>query len=183
MPLPIGETHDLTRLTLSRARIKLADVACPYFYPTGKSELALWSFPQRLPLGAGYHGHCTASKNGSAEAHLPSEMELKDFCNLGHAGGCGRMPSDRHCDAVRFSRARAAKNESGDRIVLHYVCDLNHAPVEYGQLEYDLRAGSWKVSHPDSRIQRQAECYLAACLENQGQQTANAKKEKSKIND
>jgi len=132
-------------------------VACPYFFPTEKSENLGWQFPQRLPLGAGFCGSCTAT----GEHRTPSESELKDFCNLGYARQCGRIPTDRHSDAVRFAIAK----DGGDRLLLHYSCERDHAPIEHGLLQYDCTAHAWRVAHPDACIQRQAECYVVIYLE------------------
>jgi hypothetical protein len=132
-------------------------VACPYFFPTEKSANIYWAFPRRLPLGAGYCGTCTA---GSRQV-TPGEDELREFCNLGYARQCSRIPADRHSDAVRFSIAK----DGGDRILLHYCCERDHAPIQHGQLQYDCTSQAWPVSHPDLRIQRQAECYVEMYLE------------------
>jgi len=131
-------------------------VACPYFFPTKKSSTILWPFPQRLPLGAGFCGTCTA---GAARS-VPDDAELKDFCNLGYAQ-CTKIPAERPSDALRFAVAKAG----GDRILLHYSSERNHAPVEHGQLQYDCTTRTWPVPHPDICIQRQAECYVVTYLE------------------
>src|SRR6478736_7085140 len=65
-------------------------VACPFFYPTERVSLG-WPFPARLPLGAGFTGACRAG----VEEITPSETELREFCNIGYAGGCCHMPADR----------------------------------------------------------------------------------------
>jgi len=91
----------------------------------------------------------------------PTEIELQEFCNLGYARQCEKLPSDRHADSVRFSVANDAKN----RIRLHYSCEQNHAPVEHGVLEYDCETRSWPVAHHDACIQRQAEVYVETYLE------------------
>ena len=132
-------------------------MACPYFLPREKTWNVAWPFPRRLPLGAGFCGTCTAG----AEPVSPSDQELKDFCNLGYAKGCSRFPADRSADAVRFAIAKHA----ADRIVLQYVSELAHAPVENGTLEYDTVAQQWLVKHANACTQRQAECYVAGYLE------------------
>lgn len=120
----------------------------------------LWSFPQRLPLGAGYCGNCTAGQARS----VPEEAELRDLCNLGYAVQCSRIPADRQLDSVRFAVAR----DGGDRILLHYSCERDHAPVDHGQLQYDCVSRTWPVAHGDANIQRQAECFVATYLERRG---------------
>jgi hypothetical protein len=132
-------------------------VACPYFFPTQKSSNIYWSFPHRLPLGAGFCGTCTAG----GERRQPEDAELRDLCNLGNARECSRLPAERRSDAVRFAVAK----DAGQQIVLHYSCERNHAPVEHGKLQYDCVLKGWKSAHSDDCIQRQAECYIAAYLE------------------
>jgi hypothetical protein len=132
-------------------------VACPYFFPIQKTNEIGWPFPHRLPLGAGFSGCCTAA----SERTTPTDTELKDFCNLGYARGCQKIPATRHSDAVRFAVAR----DGGARILLSYCCERDHAPVEHGQLQYDSETHSWPVAHSDTCLQRQAECYLQNYLE------------------
>ena len=135
-------------------------VACPYFFPTEKSSTVSWAFPQRLPLGAGFCGVCLAD----GERRRPADTELKEFCNLGYATHCEKIPADRASDAVRFSVSK----DSGESILLQYCCERAHAPVENGQLQYDFTTGVWTATHQDACIQRQAECYLITYLERKG---------------
>jgi hypothetical protein len=58
-------------------------------------------------------------------------------------------------------------NDEGDKIMLQYVYERGHAPVEHGQLEYDCTTQRWLVPLGDACAQRQAECYLAGYLERQ----------------
>jgi hypothetical protein len=137
-------------------------VACPFFFPVEKSSAIGWAFPARLPLGAGYCGTCRA---GNAEV-MPSETELRDFCNIGYAnlgysGHCHRMPAVREADCVRF----AVSKDEGPRIAFHFVYEREHEPVRHGIVEYDCVAGEWIVPINDAIVQRQAECYLAGYLE------------------
>lgn len=131
-------------------------MACPYFFPTERIALG-WAFPARLPLGAGFTGTCHAG----AEEIIPSEAELREFCNLGYASGCDRMPAGRCADGLRF----AVANDEGSRIVLHYVCEREHEPMEYGRLEYDCGTQQWSAPLRDPCLLRQAECYVAVHLE------------------
>jgi hypothetical protein len=140
----------------------LAVVACPFFFPTERISIG-WAFPARLPLGAGFTGTCRAA---SAEI-APSETELHDFCNIGYAGGCCRMPADRYVDDVRFALAR----DEDSRIVLHYVSERFHEPVEYGRLEYDCQTQQWVAPLRDLCLQRQAECFVAVYLERRPRKT------------
>jgi len=131
-------------------------VACPFFYPTERSFSIAWSFPQRLPLGAGFCGTCRAK---GAEV-VPDDATIRDFCNLGHAAGCTRLPARRPADSVRF----AVAEDGDDRILLDYVYDREHAPVKHGRLEYNCESRRWIRSLEDACGQRQAECYLALYL-------------------
>ena len=135
-------------------------MACPYFFPTEKNFDIDWAFPHRLPLGTGFSGLCMAGNTRST----PTQTELKEFCNLGYAGQCPKLPAHRHADSVRFSRA-ATNGASKDRLRVYYSCEQNHSPVEHGVLEYDRQTRSWQTTHPDPCIQRQAECYVEAFLE------------------
>jgi hypothetical protein len=132
-------------------------VACPFFFPTERCFTTAWSFPNRLPLGAGFCGTCRAS----GEEIVPDDATLRDSCNLGHAANCNRLPAERRADSVRFAVAEDADN----RIVLAYVYDRDHAAVEHGRLAYDCAARRWVSKLTDGCVQRQAECYLAVYLE------------------
>ncbi|HLY99005.1 MAG TPA: hypothetical protein VKT33_08060 [Candidatus Angelobacter sp.] len=137
-------------------------MACPYFLPSEKCVTIAWAFPRRLPLGAGFCGTCTAGP----EPVVPADAELKDLCNLGYASQCPRIPANRSADAVRFAIAReAGGKEAGGKTVVHYACELAHAPAEHGHLEYDRASRKWMVTHANACIQRQAECCLAGYLE------------------
>jgi hypothetical protein len=134
-------------------------VACPYFFPKERTFAIGWQFPQRLPLGGGFCGTCRAR----AEEFVPDDATLKDFCNLGHADGCPRMPlrKERRADSLRF----AVASDADGKIVLHYAYDQGHAPLEYGRLEYNCSGRRWKAKLNDACAQRQAECYLSLYLQ------------------
>ncbi len=133
-------------------------MACPYFIPTEKFAEAAWPHRTRLPLGDGWRGLCTASGH---EQVIPSDHELRQFCNLGYAAQCQRLPAQRRFDAVRFSVAR----DRDQRIHLYYVLEAAHRPGAHGLLEYDAAVGRWAVTHPDPRIQAMAACYLDSYFE------------------
>jgi len=135
-------------------------VACPFFMPEERFD-SDWLFPQRLPLGAGWTGTCTAPGH---EGVRPSEEELTSGWNLGYAKGCSRLPAERDGDAVRF-----ALGEERDGI-LHvlFACEREHLPAGHGELLYDAATGSWLQSHEDARVQRMAECYVRAQRERRG---------------
>lgn len=132
-------------------------LACPFFMPTHKSEEGAWLHPSRLPLGAGWRGHCSAPGH---EGEEPSSAELTEGCNLGYAVSCSRMPAKRSCDAVRFSVTR----DLGSEITFCFVTEQSHLPVAHGCVTYDFASRRWTCVHPDERIQRMAECYLDAYL-------------------
>lgn len=132
-------------------------LACPFFMPVQKLEGA-WLHPARLPLGAGWEGHCSAPGH---EGTLPSGEELHEFCNMGYAAKCSRLPVDRDCDAVRFSVAR----DQGSRLQVWFICESAHRPSKHGTLEYDLSHAAWTSSHSDPRIQKMLECYVQSYLQ------------------
>jgi hypothetical protein len=127
-------------------------LACPYFVPREILNDGSWPHPSRLPLGAGWRGSCCASKREIA----PSDAQLREFCNLGYAAACPHLPVEREWDAVRFSVASVGC----EQVTFCYVCELGHAPVEHGNLAFDLRRETWVNVHLDSRVQRLADCYL-----------------------
>jgi len=49
-------------------------------------------------------------------------------------------------------------------LVLQYVCERNHRPVNHGDLEFDLSRATWLREHDDPRIQKMAECFLESYL-------------------
>ena len=132
-------------------------MACPFFIPTNKLDDGAWIHPSRLPLGAGWHGHCGAPGH---EGIQPSDEELHRLCNLGYASSCPRLPVERFSDAVRFSLAR----DCGSQLHVWFVLESAHRPAGHGSLEYDVSRGQWLSSHPDPRIQKMADCYLQSYL-------------------
>ena len=105
-------------------------MACPFFVPLTILNDGSWPHPSRLPLGAGWTGNCRAS----GEELPASDEHAREFCNLGYATNCPHLPQHRDWDAVRFSVARASENQ----ITIHFVCELDHAPIEHGKLTFDL---------------------------------------------
>ncbi len=131
-------------------------MACPYFMPTEKIDDAGWLHPSRLPLGGGWKGRCTAPGH---ENEIPSDQQIHECCNLGYASACEFRPKECEFDSVRF----AVMKETEDRIVVCYACEREHRPAAHGYVEYD-KVGHWWRPHSDARIQKMAECYLAAYL-------------------
>jgi hypothetical protein len=145
-------------------------VACPFFYPTEKNYSAGWPFPARLPLGAGFCGTCRAG----GEEFVPEDAALRDFCNLGYAAGCSRLPAERVVDCVRFCVSKSdrdSENSGEDRIVLQYVVERDHLPVHHGVVEYDGKRQRWLSQLDDACLQRQAEVYLGTYLERRPRRT------------
>ena len=132
-------------------------MACPFFLPTEKVEGGTWLHSSRLPLGAGWTGQCSAPGH---EGATPTDAELRDFCNMGYAAGCTRLPQERPCDAVRFSVAR----DNGSELFLWFVCETGHRPTQHGTLQYDVSLDQWISSHPEPRIQKMAQCYLQSYM-------------------
>jgi hypothetical protein len=132
-------------------------VPCPFFIPTMKLEDGGWLHSSRLPLGGGWRGQCCAPGNEGTE---PTTEELREFCNLGYARACARLPKERTADAVRFAVSR----DAGTQLLVQFVTEFNHQPAGHGILEYDSSLGRWVGTHSDPCIQRMAECYLEAYL-------------------
>lgn len=138
-------------------------MACPFFMPIEKLENGAWLHASRLPLGCGWSGHCTAPGH---ENVVPSQEELQEFCNLGYARHCTRLPHERPWDSVRFAVRTVGTGGNGNkRIQVRYICERGHRPAEHGFLEFDATDAHWAQRHPDRRVQRMAECFLAAYIE------------------
>lgn len=148
-------------------------MSCPFFMPTEKLEDGSWLHPSRLPLGRGWKGNCTAPGH---DGETPSAEELHDFCNLGYAQDCPRLPSERLWDSVRFGLCGvvAAENAGSRRIQVRYVCERGHLPADSGFLEFDPSQACWTKRHPDARVQRMAECFVEAHRERKCHREAEA---------
>jgi hypothetical protein len=132
-------------------------MACPFFMPTERFEEIGWRHRTRLPLGDGWKGFCTAPGQANVS---PEPHELGEFCNLGYAKACPRLPRERAWDAVRFCVTLDREN----MITIMYVCEAAYRPGEHGILEHDCVLNRWISSHRDARIQKMAECYLQSYL-------------------
>lgn len=133
--------------------------------PVEKLERGSWLHASRLPLGCGWSGRCTAPGHEDA---VPTQEELHEYCNLGYAAGCGRLPQERAWDSVRFGARTISsdgKEHSGEHIQIRYVCERDHRPVEHGLLKFDAVLDRWEPGHLDKRVQRMAECFLASYVE------------------
>jgi hypothetical protein len=132
-------------------------LACPYFIPLERNDAGTWPHAYRLPLGAGFSGHCCAPGYDGAS---PTAEEQRELCNLGYATSCMRLPQERSCDAVRFSVAR----ETGGQILLWFVCEKAHLPTAHGTLQYDSQGKRWHTAHSDPQMQNLAECFVQTYL-------------------
>lgn len=127
-------------------------MACPFFVPLEILNDGSWPHPSRLPLGAGWTGNCRASGQEVAA----SERDIREFCNLGYATSCPHLPRLRDWDAIRFSVARAGR----EQVTIHFICELDHVPIEHGQLTFDLVNETWLNMRADERISTLAASYL-----------------------
>jgi|SRR5215470_3036561 len=127
-------------------------MACPYFVPRQILNDGSWPHPSRLPLGAGWTGECCAS----GSLFSPHDFQIHEFCNLGYAKDCPRLPADRDWDAIRFAVAKM----SNEQIVVGYSCELDHAPVAHGKLVFDSRAERWADFECDARVRGLADAFL-----------------------
>jgi hypothetical protein len=121
--------------------------------PTSRFDEGGWIHPARLPLGAGWKGHCCAPGH---EGEEPSADQLRDFCNLGYAQQCDRRPKENACDAVRFAVSR----DDRSHITVLYSIETAHLPAGHGTLEYDATSQHWTTPHPAAHISKMAECFL-----------------------
>jgi hypothetical protein len=145
-------------------------MACPYFMPAEKLENGAFLHVGRLPLGCGWSGRCTAPGH---QDEIPSTSELQEFCNLGYAHACGRLPPDRAWDSIRFGARTVVRdaNSDADRLIqLRYVCERDHRPADHGVLQFDPLLKRWEQTHQDRRVQRMAECFLESYLEKRKKQ-------------
>jgi hypothetical protein len=133
-------------------------VACPFFAPSRRLEIAGWVRPPRLPLGDPFGGACHAQP---ADIIEPPEARQRELCNCGYARGrCDRFPGNGAADAVRFS----VTDETTSRLRVVYVVEKDHVPAEFGTLEYlidDARLGGPPIS--DVLVQ-QARAFLESYL-------------------
>jgi hypothetical protein len=142
--------------------------------PVERLENGSWPHPERLPLGCGWNGHCSAPGH---EDQPPPQGILEAFCNLGYASSCDWAPRERQSDAVRFAVAAPSRKnlphedlhgqgaeELSHIIRVRYVCERDHRPVAQGELEFDLEQSRWARQHGDLRVQKMAECFLESYL-------------------
>jgi len=147
------------------ASVRGTNLACPFFVPLEILNDGSWPHPSRLPLGAEWSGSCRAS----GQELSASDAQIREFCNLGYATACPHLPRGRDWDAIRFSVARVSREE----VTICFVCELAHAPIEHGELTFDLAREVWLNAHPDPRVLRLATCYLETYRARQSVFTSN----------
>src|SRR6185369_10607101 len=133
-------------------------MACPFFVPTRRLEIAGWVRPPRLPLGDPFGGACHARPADIVE---PPEARQRELCNCGYARGrCERFPGGSSPDAVRFS----VTDDTPSQVSMVYIVEKDHAPVEHGTLEYliaDARLDGPPISDV---LAQQARAFLESYL-------------------
>ena len=80
---------------------------------------------------------------------------------MGYAKQCMRLPADRQFDALRF----CVTSDREQRLLVSYVGESAHLPIEHKQLEFDAEQMQWTAPHPDARVQKQADCYIQSYLQ------------------
>jgi hypothetical protein len=94
------------------------------------------------------------------DPHRPSERQQEEHCNCGYAGGvCERFPAESKADAVRFSVAI----DKPKTLKLVYILEKNHAPVEFGRLEYAITARRLEGTMSEV-LRAQAEAFVQSYL-------------------
>ena len=127
---------------------------CPFFLPEGKLETGPWTHAPRLPLGTAYKGTCQAC---AGESFQPPEAHVEEWCNRGYARGlCERFPEASPADAVRFSITA----EEPSRLRLVYVFERDHAPAEFGALEFSIAENVLVAPDASERLKGQAEAFV-----------------------
>jgi hypothetical protein len=126
--------------------------------PSRRLEISGWVRPPRFPLGDPFGGACHARP---AEVVEPPESRQRELCNCGYARGrCDRFPSDSAGDAVRFS----ITDETPSRLSVVYVVEKDHAPVEFGTLEYAVADAHLDGPVISEILAQQARAFLESYL-------------------
>jgi hypothetical protein len=130
-------------------------VACPFFAPSRRLENIGWAVPPRYPLGDLFSGTCHASTSNLTEGHQD------ECCNFGYARGlCNRFPGGDAADAVRFS----VTEDSAAKLVVVYVVEKDHAPAEFGTLEYSIADARLNGPPISNVLVQQAQAFLESYL-------------------
>ena len=130
-------------------------MACPFFAPSRRLENTGWVLPPRYPLGDLFSGTCHASASNLTEGHH------EEWCNCGYARGrCDRFPGGDAADAVRFS----VTEDSPGRLLVVYVVEKDHAPAEFGTLEYAVDEARLDGPQISDILVQQARAFLESYL-------------------
>jgi hypothetical protein len=133
-------------------------VACPFFLPSRRLETTGWTHAPRLPLGDPFGGTCHVGPTDIVE---PPEAQQREVCNCGYARGrCDRFPVGIAADAVRFS----VTADSPGRLSVVYVVEKDHAPAEFGTLEYIVKDARLGGSPIGDVLAHQARAFLESYL-------------------
>lgn len=133
-------------------------MACPFFVPSRRLELAGWVRPPRFPLGDPFSGACHAQPADIVE---PPEAHQRELCNCGYARTrCDRFPEGSAPDAVRFS----VTGETVTRLSIIYVIEKDHAPVEHGTIEYGVEDARLEGPNISDVLVQQARAFLESYL-------------------
>ena len=134
-------------------------MACPFFAPSRRLEDTVWIRPPRYPLGDLFSGTCHASPSNLTEGHHDDHQE--EWCNFGYARGrCDRFPGGSAPDAVRFS----VTAETPNRLSVIYVVEKDHAPAEFGTLEYAVDDARLNGAAISPVLVQQARAFLESYL-------------------
>jgi hypothetical protein len=133
-------------------------VACPFFAPSRRLGTTGWIRPPRFPLGDSFAGACHAQPADIVE---PPESRLRELCNCGYARDrCDRFPGNSAADAVRFS----VTDDAPTRLSVVYVVEKDHAPVEFGTLEYLIADARLNKAPISDILAHQARAFLESYL-------------------
>jgi len=134
-------------------------VACPFFVPSRRLEITGWRHAPRLPLGDPFGGACHADPADIIEP--PDAKHQRDLCNCGYARGrCDRFPGGSAADAVRFS----VTDDTAARLLVVYVVEKDHAPAEFGTLEYSIENAYLDGPPISDILVQQAHAFLESYL-------------------
>ena len=126
--------------------------------PSRRLEIAGWVRPPRFPLGDSFGGACHSHP---ADIIEPPEAHQRELCNCGYARTrCDRFPGGSAPDAVRFS----VTDDTPNRLLVVYVIEKDHAPVEHGRLEYVIADARLDAPHISDVLVQQARAFLESYL-------------------
>jgi len=117
-------------------------------------------------LGDPFGGACHARPADIVE---PPEAQQRDLCNCGYARGrCDRFPDGSAPDAVRFS----VTEDSPTRLLVVYVVEKDHTPVEFGTLEYRIPDSQLNGPAGSDVLKQQARAFLESYLNRRARSTS-----------